>query len=100
MGMRRAILIVLLLLVVLIAAVFAFNNPERIPLDLGIVRLENVPVPLALAVTLAVGWVLGLLSAGAAVLRVSAERQRLRRELRSAESEVKSLRSLPLHDAD
>jgi len=100
MGMRRAILIVLLLLVVLVAAVFAFNNPERVSIDLGIVRLDDVPVPLALAITLAVGWILGLLSAGTAMIRISAERQRLRRELRTAESEVKSLRNLPLNDAD
>ena len=93
-------LIIGLLVAVLITAVFAYNNPERIPVDLGIVRLENVPVPLAFAVCLAIGWVFGLLSAWAAVLRMSTERRRLRRDLRLAEAEVKSLRSLPLHDAD
>ena len=98
--MRRTAVIVFIVLIVLLAAVFAFNNPVRVPLDLGVVRLENVPVTLALTVALAVGWGLGLLSAGTAVLRVGAERRRLKRELRLAESEVKSLRSLPLQDAD
>lgn len=98
--LRRAALIVALLLAVLLTAVFAFNNPERIPIDLGILRLEAVPVPLAFAVCLAIGWVLGLASAGTAVLRMSRERRRLRRSLRLAESEVRSLRSLPLQDAD
>ena len=98
--MRRTALIVLVVIVVLLAAIFAFNNPVRIPLDLGFMRLENVPVPLALTVALAVGWGLGLLSAGTAVVRVAAERRRLKRDLRLAESEVKSLRSLPLQDAD
>jgi uncharacterized integral membrane protein len=98
--MRRAALIFLIVLVVLLAAIFAFNNPVRVPLDLGFMRLENVPVTLALTVALGIGWGLGLLSAGTAVVRVAAERRRLKRELRLAESEVKSLRSLPLQDAD
>lgn len=98
--MRRAAIIVLTILLVLLAAIFAFNNPVRVPLDLGLIRLESVPVSLALTVALAVGWGLGLLSAGTAVVRVAAERRRLKRELRLAESEVKSLRSLPLQDAD
>jgi len=97
---RRVALIVGLLLAVLLTAVFAYNNPARVPIDLGVVRIEAVPVPLALAVCLAIGWVLGLASAGTAVLRISRERRRLRRELRLAEAEVKSLRSLPLQDAD
>lgn len=98
--MRRAALIIFVVVVVLLAAIFAFNNPARVPIDLGFIRLENVPVTLALTVALATGWGLGLLSAGTAVVRVAAERRRLKRQLRMAESEVKSLRSLPLQDAD
>lgn len=98
--MRRVILMALVALIVLIAAIFAFNNPTRVPIDLGVVRLERVPVPVALTVALAIGWGLGLVSAGTAIVRMSAERRRLRRELRLAESELKSLRSLPLQDAD
>ncbi len=84
----------------LIAAVFAYNNPEQIAIDVGFARIEGVPVPVAFVVCLAIGWVFGLASAGFAVLRMSRERRRLRRELKLAEAEVKSLRSLPLHDAD
>ncbi|HSG65002.1 MAG TPA: lipopolysaccharide assembly protein LapA domain-containing protein [Gammaproteobacteria bacterium] len=99
-AIRRSALIVGLLVAVLLTAVFAYSNPARVPIDFGIVRLEAVPVPLAFAVCLAIGWVLGLASAGTAVLRISRERRRLRRQLRLAEAEVSSLRSLPLHDAD
>ena len=98
--MRRVALIGLVALIVLLAAIFAFINPARVPLDLGFVRIDDVPVPLALAIALAVGWGLGVLSAATAVIRVSGERRRLSRELQLAESEVKSLRSLPLQDAD
>ena len=97
---RKAALIVALLLAVLLAAVFAYNNPEQIAIDVGIVRIEGVPVPVAFVICLAIGWVFGLISAGVALLRMSRERRRLRRELKLAEAEVKSLRSLPLHDAD
>jgi uncharacterized integral membrane protein len=98
--LRKIALTVALLLAVLVAAIFAYSNPAQIAVDLGVIRLENVPVALAFVVCLAVGWVFGLASAGVLVWRVSSERRRLRRELRLAEAEVKSLRSLPLQDAD
>lgn len=97
---RKAILALALLLAVLLAAVFAYNNPGQIAIDIGFTRIEGVPVPVAFVICLAIGWVFGLISAGAALLRMSRERRRMRRELKLAEAEVKSLRSLPLHDAD
>jgi uncharacterized integral membrane protein len=97
---RKALLVLALLFAVLVTAVFAYNNPDQIAIDIGVMRLENVPVPVAFVACLAIGWVFGLLSAGIALLRMSKERRRLRRELNVAEAEVKTLRSLPLHDAD
>jgi len=97
---KKVILVLALLLAVLVAAVFAYNNPEQIAVDVGFARIEGVPVPVAFVICMAVGWVFGLISAGAALLRLSRERRQLRRELKLAEAEVKSLRSLPLHDAD
>jgi uncharacterized integral membrane protein len=98
--LRKVALVVALLLAVLVAAIFAYSNPAQIAVDLGVIRLENVPVALAFVVCLAVGWVFGIASAGVLVWRARSERRRLRRELRLAEAEVKSLRSLPLQDAD
>ncbi len=98
--MRRLALFLALFLVVLIAAVFAYNNPGSIAVDVAFTRFENVPIAFAFAVALAIGWLFGLLSAGAAVVRMASERRRLRRKLGLAEAEVSSLRSLPLHDAD
>lgn len=91
---------VALLLMVLIAAVFAYNNPGSLDVDIAFTRFEDVSVALAFAVAFAVGWLAGLLSAGIAVLRMAGERQRLRRKLRLAEAEVSGLRNLPLQDAD
>ena len=98
--MRKIVLFLSLFLVVLIAAVFAYNNPGRIAVDIGFTRFEDVSVPLALAAAFTVGWLCGLLSVGMAVVRMIGERRSLRRDLRLAEAEVSSLRSLPLHDAD
>ena len=98
--MRRIALFLALFLIVLIAAVFAYNNSGSIAVDVAFTRFENVPISVAFAVAIGFGWLFGLLSAGAAVMRMAGERRRLRRKLRLAEAEVSSLRSLPLNDAD
>ncbi len=98
--MRRIGIFFALLLLVLTAAVFAWNNPGTIDVDVAFTRFEDVSMPLAFAVALAVGWLAGLLSAAAVVLRMARERRRLRRKLTLAEAEVSGLRSLPLQDAD
>ena len=98
--MRKIGLFFALLLIVLIAAVFAWNNPGTLDVDIAFTRFEDVSVSVAFAVALAVGWLAGLLSAGVAIARMAGERRRLRRKLRLAEAEVSSLRNLPLQDAD
>ncbi len=98
--MRRIALFLAFFAVVLIAAVFAYNNPGSIDVDVAFTRFEDVPISFAFAVAIGLGWLFGLLSAGAAVARMAGERRRLRRKLRSAEGEVRGLRSLPLDDAD
>jgi putative membrane protein len=99
-NVRRLGFFLILLLFLLIAAVFAFNNPEPIAVDVGIVRFEGVSMSVAFIVCFAAGWLFGLVSAGMALLRMAAERRRLRRDLRLAETELSRLRSLPLQDAD
>lgn len=101
MGTVRTILFFgLLASIVLLAAVFAYANPGSITVDVGFARLDNVSMSLAFATAFALGWLFGLLCAGLALLSMARERRRTRRELRLAEAEVSSLRSLPIHDAD
>jgi hypothetical protein len=59
-----------------------------------------VPIGTAFAAAFGCGWIMGLLSAGFSMLRGANERRRLKRSLRSAQDEVRSLRDLPLSDAD
>jgi uncharacterized integral membrane protein len=82
-----------------VAAVFAALNPGRITIDFAFGSVETER-SLALIVALAAGWVLGLVSAIAAVRRYYVERRRLQRALRLAEQEVEALRSIPVQDAD
>lgn len=98
--LRRAIYFLVLLFLVLVAVVLAYSNPEPVSLDLGIARIDGVSLSVALAGAFALGWLFGLISAGAALLRMIADRRRLRREIRFAEAELGSLRGLPLQDAD
>jgi putative membrane protein len=97
--LRKALYVLLLLAFVLIAAVFAYSNPEPISVDIGLVRFDGVSMALAFACAFAFGWVFGLISAGVALLRLVGDRRRLRRDLKYAESELSQLRSLPMHDA-
>lgn len=97
---RKVVLFLSLLLVALFAGVFAYNNPARVSLDIGFARFENVSIVLGFAVFLGIGWLFGLATMGFALLRVVREKRFLGRELKLAEAEVTSLRSLPLHDAD
>ena len=98
--LRRVVFFALLAIIVLAAAVFAYGNPETISVDIGVTRLENVPASVAFAVAFALGWGFGLVSAALAMLKMAADRRRLRRELRFAEAEVRGLRSFPLQDAN
>ena len=89
----------LVLLIFLLMLWFTNSNPGVVTLDLafGVVQPS---IPLAFSVTFVVGWVFGLLCTSFVIFRLTNERRRLRRALRNSESEVSSLRNLPLADAD
>jgi uncharacterized membrane protein YciS (DUF1049 family) len=98
--LRRIVFAILLLLFMLLAAVFAYSNPEPISIDIGVIRLEQVSMSIAFAIAFAFGWVFGLVSAGLALLRTAGEKRRLRKELKYAEAELSSLRAPSLQDAN
>lgn len=99
-ALRRFLFIAMLVFAAAVAALFAFNNPERISVDVGVARLDDVPASVAFATAFALGWCFGVASTAFALLKLSADRRRLRKELRIAEAEAQSLRSLSLQDAD
>ena len=97
--LKRAGLIILI--VVLFIAMFTFTalNTGHIALDLAFVE-GTYPISVVLAVTFVIGILFGMLCMTAFVFRLINERRTLRRSLRMTESEVSSLRNLPLSDAD
>ena len=84
----------------LLAAVFAYSNPQPIDVDIGLVRIEQVSIAATFAVVFTVGWLFGLLSAGLALWRAAAERRRLRKDLQYVEAELNTLRRASLPDAN
>lgn len=98
-ALRRLTILAIAVIFVLIAAVFAYGNQEPIAIDIGFMRLEQVSLTVALAITFVLGAGFGGLFALIAMLRNARERRALKRELRRTEAELNALRSLPRIDA-
>ena len=97
--LKRIGLATLIFLIVIIMVTFAANNPGTIDIDLAFTKFPT-SIPVAVAVTFAVGGLFGVLCIGFFALKLVNERRALRRSLKTTESEVSSLRSLPISDAD
>lgn len=97
--MKRAGLIILIIILFAVMFTFTALNTGRVDLDLGFFE-RSYPISMAFAATFVFGILFGMLCMTAFVLRLINERRSLRRSLRVSESEVSSLRNLPLSDAD
>ena len=97
--LKRVIGILVILAIVVLVFVFTSANKGEISVDL---LFADVPTTktVAFMVAFAAGWVFGLLCTGWWALKLIRERRVLKRALRASESEVTSLRNLPLTDAD
>jgi len=97
--LKKAGLILLLILIFGVMVVFSYLNTGDVEVNLAFVSITT-SISIAFTVTLVAGWLLGVISMGVFALRLVNERRTLRRALRVSESEVTSLRNLPLSDAD
>jgi uncharacterized membrane protein YciS (DUF1049 family) len=97
--LKRIGLAILIVLIVIVMATFTANNTGMIDIDLAFTQVTT-SIPLAFTVTFAVGWLFGILCIGFFALKLVNERRVLRRSLKMTESEVSSLRGLPISDAD
>ena len=97
--LRYVVFFMVVLVVFIVAVVFAAINPAPMSLDLAFTRLD-MQTSLALITFLAAGWLFGLPCAGFLLLKLLSERRQLRKSLHLAEAEVRSLRSMPMQDAD
>lgn len=91
----------ILLILILVVAMFTFTalNTGLIELDLGFFE-GTYPISIVIAASFVIGVFFGMLCMTAFLFRLINERRTLRRSLRMSESEVSSLRNLPLSDAD
>lgn len=97
--LKRIGVIALVLVLFVLMAWFTSINPGVMNIDLAFGTIQP-SIPVALAVTFLLGWGFGLLSMTFFSWRLVNERRRLRTALRNSESEVTSLRSLPIDDAN
>lgn len=97
--LRKVLYGLLAIGLVCVVTVFAYSNPSPVAIDVGVARFENVSLALFAVCVFALGWLAGILSAGFALMRMAGERRRMQRDLRIAEAEVRTLRSLPMQDA-
>ena len=96
---KKAVLILVLIAIAAVVIVFSHLNTSLVEIDLAFANVST-STSIAFIVTLLIGWSLGVVSMSLFTLRLVNERRVLRRSLRISESEVSSLRSLPLSDAD
>ena len=87
---RRLAFAAILISLILLTGVFAYSNPQPIDVDVGFMRFEQVPMAIAFAIALAVGWLAGVLSAGLALWRSAGEKRRLKQDLKYAEAELRA----------
>ncbi|MEM6512809.1 MAG: LapA family protein [Pseudomonadota bacterium] len=97
--LKRLALAVVVILVVVAVFTFTSRNSGSIELDLAFDVVEP-SIPVAVISIFAFGWLFGVITMGLYALRLVNERRGLRRSLRDTESEVTSLRNLPLSDAE
>ena len=97
--LKRIGLLLLVLIILLTILTFTALNSGMVELDMAFFA-GSYPLSVVLVVTFVVGTIFGMLCMTAFVFRLINERRTLRRALRMSESEVSSLRSLPLSDAD
>ena len=97
--LRNALVILLIFSMLLITIVFSASNPGLVELDLAFRRVE-LQKSLAFILAFGFGWGFGLLCAILLLLKAMNERRKLRKALRLAEAEVRTLRNMPLQDAD
>jgi len=97
--LKRAGVVILIIVLFVVMFTFTALNTGDIELDLGFLK-RSYPVSMAFAATFVLGVIFGMLCMTVFVFRLINERRTLRRSLRMSESEVSSLRNLPLSDAD
>lgn len=93
---RRVLIALLLLLVLAFGLLFSVQNKQVVPLDLLALQLSERPLAVWLIAAFALGGFAGLAAGSVALVKLQANRYRLRRRLEVCERELSELRSSAL----
>jgi len=93
---RRALIAILLLLVLVFGLLFSLQNVQSVPLDLIALQLHERPLAVWLLAAFALGGLAGLAAGSIALVKLQANRYRLRRRLETCERELSELRGSAL----
>ncbi len=93
---QRALVALLLLFVLAFGLLFSLQNGESVPLDLVAVRLTERPLAVWLLAAFVFGGFAGLAAGSVALIKVQANRYRLRRRLEDCERELSDLKGSAL----
>ena len=96
---RNVLLFILLLIAMVIAVVFAALNQGQVELDLAFFSIETQK-SLVFILVFGAGVLFGMLCLSIWALRLLNQRRRLQKSLKLAESEISSLRDIPLNDVE
>ena len=80
---KRILIAALFIAALAVSALFTSLNPGTIALDFGFAAVET-PLGLAFVLALALGWVLGIVSALLWLIRLATDRRRLRSRLKQS----------------
>ncbi len=97
--LKRIAVIILVVIIFTVMLVFTYLTTGTVEVNL-VLATVTTSVPVAFTIAFAIGWLFGILCMGVWALRLINDRRNLRRSLKVSESEVTSLRNLPLNDAD
>jgi uncharacterized membrane protein YciS (DUF1049 family) len=97
--LKRIALIIVVIAVAAVVFIFTSLNTGMVDVNLAFDTVTTT-VPFALTATFILGWLFGVLCMGYFALKLVNERRLLKRALRLSQTEVSSLRNLPLSDAD
>lgn len=87
-----------IVLAILLGAAFSFYNLQSVTVDFLWARVD-VPLVVVLVAAFVLGFVVALLVLTWKLTRLRGRLAQARRELKDARTEIRNLRSMPIHDA-
>ncbi len=96
---RNLLIFLVVISAMALAVVFAALNPGMVQLDLAFFEMD-LQKSLAFILAFGIGALFGMVCALLMLLKLMNDRRSLRKALKLAETEVRSLREIPLNDAE